>query len=475
VSLSRLWAFLAVALPTLSSLVVGLPSVDLAYQLRAGAAILDNRAIPAVDTWTFTAAGAPWTDQQWGAQVLLSTIFQVGGWTGLVLFRGLLMAVTFGCLFAIGRRAGLGSRLAALLTLVAFAVSAVALALRPQLLAVAIFAIVLLLVADRRSHPRRLWAVPILVLVWANVHGSFFFGPLVLGLAWLEDLHDRVDRPHRTLLVGLVAAVAACVTPFGPAVWGYAVELSRNPEVTRRISEWQPTSVGSGYGALFYMSGLGAALLLARRGRVAPWPTLLWLGVFFAIGAYTERGLAWWAMAAVVPVAAVLASPSEGRATRPEPAGTSGMRRINLVVVGLLVAVGVAVLPPWRPVDAGLAAPQGVVTRAPSGITAALRGLAQPGDRVLNPQVWGSWFEFAVPDVQVATDSRVELIPVAVWNAVDVIEAGGVEWDRQLTDWGVTIAVVEAADTGLAERLAAAGWTRVHADADGSIFVANRP
>ncbi len=75
-SLPRLWAFLAVALPTLAALVAGLATVDLAYHLRAGAEILDTRAIPTVDSWTFTAAGLPWTDQQWGAQVVLTAVYR---------------------------------------------------------------------------------------------------------------------------------------------------------------------------------------------------------------------------------------------------------------------------------------------------------------------------------------------------------------------------------------------------------------
>ena len=218
--------------------------------------------------------------------------------------------------------------------------AAPALALRPQLLGMALFALVLLLIVDRRAHPERLWAVPLLVLAWANLHGSFFLGPLVLGLAWLEDLHDGVARPHRTLAVAVVAGLAACVTPFGPAVWAYAVGLSANPEVTRRITEWQRTSVTdvAGGGTLFYVSALATAVLIARRGRSTPWPTLLWLGVFFVIGAYAVRGIAWWAPAAVAAIAGtLLVSPAP---QRPERAGTRTLRRLNLVVAGALVIAG---------------------------------------------------------------------------------------------------------------------------------------
>src|SRR6476620_10051288 len=152
-TLPRLWAFLAIALPALAALIANLPSVDLTYHLRAGAEILDGRGIPTVDTWTFTVAGTTWVDQQWGAQVILASVYRLASWTGLVVFRAALIGVIFGCLFEIGRRRGLGMRRAAWLALAAFLVSAVALGLRPQLLGMAIFAVVLLLVVDRRTHP----------------------------------------------------------------------------------------------------------------------------------------------------------------------------------------------------------------------------------------------------------------------------------------------------------------------------------
>ena len=326
-TLSRLWAFLAVALPTLAALIAALQTVDLTYHLRAGGEILDTGTIPSVDAWTFTASGAPWTDQQWGAQVILAAVYRIGGWTGLVLLRTGLVAFIFGCVFEIARRQSLGLRRASWLALAAFIVSAAALSLRPQLLGMALFAVVLLLITDRRAHPGRLRAVPLIVLFWANVHGSFFLGPLVLGLAWLEDLHQRIERPHRAFLVGVVSAAAACLTPFGVGVWAYAVGLSANPEVTRRITEWQPTSLGDVPGILFFSSALIVAVLIVRRGRSTPWPTLIWLGVFFVVGAHAARGIAWWPLAAVGAIAGTFVTgPSTVRA---EPAGPRLMRRLN--------------------------------------------------------------------------------------------------------------------------------------------------
>src|SRR2546423_10977844 len=121
-----LWLFLAVALPVLGALLANLSSVDLAYHLRAGGMILDTGAIPTHDTFTFTAAGTPWLDQQWGAQVILAAVYRLAGWTGLVVLRAALVGVLFATVLATSRRAGLNARLAAWLTLAGFVVMAVA-------------------------------------------------------------------------------------------------------------------------------------------------------------------------------------------------------------------------------------------------------------------------------------------------------------------------------------------------------------
>ncbi len=145
---------------------------------------------------------------------------------------------------------------------------------------------------------------------------------------------------------------------------------------------------------------------------------------------------------------------------------------MNTVVVGLITIVCIVLLPFWRPVDRRLEAPAGVVGDAPAGITAALRGLARPGDHVLNPQPWGSWFEFALPDVAVAIDSRIEVFPADVWTEIDGIRSGAEGWQESLARWKVTIVVAEHDEAPLVSRLQAAGWRQAYEDPDGFVLVA---
>ena len=241
--------------------------------------------------------------------------------------------------------------------------------------------------------------------------------------------------------------------------------------MTARITEWQPTSLRNVPGMLFFASAMAVVVLIARRGRTTPWPTLAWLAVFFLIGAYALRGVAWWPLGAVAAIAGVLITGPVVDPSRPVPLGSPTLRRLNAVVAIAIVAVGVVLLPVWRPIEPGLDAPQGVVGIAPPGITADLADRARPGDRVFNPQPWGSWFEFALPDLPVAIDSRIELFPPDIWDTYENIVAGGEGWADQLRGWGVTIVVVGTRDTAMAARLPGAGWQQVYADADGSVWV----
>ena len=212
------------------SLATRMVAIDLAYHVRAGEQVLRG-TIPRADTWTFTVAGTPWLDQQWGAQALL----RFGPSRRRVrdaspLLRAGLIGLTFALVYLACRAKGASPRTSSLLSLGGFVVCLQTLAMRPQLFAVVLFAASLWILAGRHAHPARLWALPVLTIVWANVHGSFVFAPLLVGLALVEDLIVRDPRRKRLALVRRAdCAIATLVNPFGVGVWVYVKDLSTNP------------------------------------------------------------------------------------------------------------------------------------------------------------------------------------------------------------------------------------------------------
>ncbi len=453
--IERLWLVVAVALPALIALLVPLPAVDLAYQVRAGDEILRSGALPAVDTWTFTIAGTPWLDQQWLAQVLLAGVHRLGGWELLAVLRAVLVAVSFGLLAWAAMLRGAGSRTAAILSLIAFAVAAPALALRPQLFAILVFAILLVLAAARVRSPRAWWVAPLLVALWANLHGSFVIAPLLLGYVWLDDL-VRGRPATGSLVVLVVGALATLVNPFGLAVWGYAAGIGTSSVVTQQASEWQRTSPLTVPGLLFYASAV-AALAVAWRGRSKlRWPDWLWLGGLIVIGAWAVRGVAWWPFGAVFALAPALAGLEPARMTTPT--------RVAALVPAVLGLAIVAALPWWRPSDP-LTGRAGLLTYAPSSLATALGDIAPAGAHVFAPQDWASWFEWAVPDARYFVDSRFELFPEEVWRDYDTIAGGGETMVAALDRWGVDVLV---APVGV---VVPQGWSVRYSDPSGLVYV----
>jgi hypothetical protein len=488
----RLWVALAILLPVLAALLATLSTVDLAYQVQSGQLMLDQHAILRNDPFAFTTGGAAWLNQQWGAQVLLGLGYRIGGWAGLAIVRAALVALAMGFVLVACRRQGAGLRAAAWLTIGSFVLAAAALGLRPQLFGMVLFAATLAILAGRGRQPRAIWLIPLLVIPWASLHGSFIFAPVAVGIAWLEDALASRPGAARLLLVAFASVLASLINPFGIGVWSYAIGLTTNPTIRQLITEWQPTAPLSAAGLFLYGSMIAFGVIIVILGRRQPgrdWlrengPTVLWLIFLGVIAIQAQRGIAWWALAAPVAVAGVLGRASAraaagsavaGTATAPVTRQSARPERAsaaNGAIVIVLIALGFLLLLPLRGGSA-LMGPPGLLTDAPPGITAALVGKVGPRDRIWNAQAWGSWFEFALPGVPVAVDSRIEVIPPGAWADHLALSAGAPDWETILDRWQVTVVVARRTEqAGLIPLMQASPrWRISYEDAQGVVFV----
>ena len=466
-SLAELWAFVAVAIPVLALMVPKLSTIDLAYQVRAGNIMLHTHRLLSTDLFSFTARGEPWLNQQWGAEVLWAILYRVGGWPMLILTRALLAGAVAAFVFLACRARGAATKPAAWLTIASFAVWLPGAILRPQLLGLLLFALTLWLLSDRERHPARLWWIPAIVVVWANLHGSFFLAPVLVALAWLQARarHDDRAKAGRLVRVGFASMLAANVNPYGLRVWRYAVGIPANRVIADTIVEWRPPTVRTGPGLVFFLSLAVVALLLARRGRLAPWPTLVSLGLFFLIGLFAVRGIYWWALA--VPPLLVELLPRR----LPHRLAQDPRSPANTALAGMILLLVLILLPWWRTGGAG--GPDALLDHAPRGVTASLASVLRPGDRMFNPELWGSWFEFRFPRTPVFDDSRIEVFSARVWNQYDQVSGALDGWQKVLDAWRIRVVVASRSQQGslIAAIRSDPGWRLLHEDDEGLVFV----
>jgi len=471
ITFGQLLVFLAAALPVLVGLRFAYSTVDLAYLIRAGEAMLDTHEVMRTDTFTFTVVGDAWLNQQWGAEIVLALLHRTGSWEALAAARIVLVALIFWLEFLACRAAGASYRAAGWLTLGALFVSIDGLTIRPQLFGVAFFALTLWIVSGRSRRPRLLWCIPVMVLVWANIHGSFVLAPLLLLLTWLGDRRRAGAGARTELGVALMCVAAAFVNPFGVRIWAYVANLTTDPEIRTLVEEWQLTRPTSLIGISFFVSVVVVIAIVALRRPRLGWPRLVALAVFFALGFQAVRGVMWWALAAPVLIADLFPERAGGR---DEPA------RLNFAIAGVLTFLMVPLLPWFRPTYASdttsFSATDGLLLHAPVTLSEAVAAEVQPGSRIFVEQIWSSWFELVLPDYPVFVDSRIELFPAEVWSEYGVVLSAGEGWDDVLDRWDVDVLAVSRQQSGLAAAIRDhAGWRPLHEDADGIVFIRVHP
>lgn len=264
------------AIPTLD--VLGDP--DLWWHIRAGRWILDNRAIPRTEMFTYTAAGNPWTAHEWGSEVLFALLSSAGG---ALLLALVMAAVTWSGLWALALRArdrgaGLGVGAAAML-LGARAMQPVA-GTRPQMITFALCCWSLL-IAERHlaRGGRGVWLLPPMAAVWANLHAGFLFGiGLVAAVAAVEGMSIVLRRPgsaprRRVVELGAVAAAslaASCLNPSGPALIGYALRLTHEVSALPIVEWMRPDLLSWGLAAGDVLALSLVVLVVRLRGAGLP-------------------------------------------------------------------------------------------------------------------------------------------------------------------------------------------------------------
>jgi hypothetical protein len=287
---------------------------DLWGHLHFGQRIWREAAVPRVDVFSYTAAGAPVVEHEWLTELLLAAVYGAAGSAGLLLLKLAAAALTVLLILdatrsasAVLDREGCHPLVAAGALVLAFAVLSPGVEFRPQLFTILLLALEMALLARgdrrllepgaRRGVSWELAAIPLVLLVWANLHGGFVVG---LGLLWLfagvivarAMASGRAAAPPApgergaitgrdvsgVLLVCAAGTVAPLLNPYGTGLYVY---LARTLDVHHEISEWFPVELWSAeflrFKLIVVATAAGALFLWAQRrtlggvGRLLDW------------------------------------------------------------------------------------------------------------------------------------------------------------------------------------------------------------
>ena len=246
---------------------------DLWWHIKVGESILATHHFPTTDPYSFTVHGQLWLAYEWLGEIVLATAQRLGGLRGLdALLIGLGCAVMLAIYaFATIRTGNSKAGFAAAAILLVLARPSFS--LRPQMFGY-LFLVLTLIALElfRQGKRRAMWFLPLLMLAWVNIHGSWVIGMGAIFVYWLSGLTEfrlggietqrwSAEDLKRISFVFLLCLCALPLTPYGTQTamspFEYALSLPLN---VTKIMEWQPMAFNLAGGKVFLALFLGFIL-----------------------------------------------------------------------------------------------------------------------------------------------------------------------------------------------------------------------
>jgi hypothetical protein len=422
---------------------------DVSWHIATGQWIIDHRAIPYTDPFSFTWAGKRWVPIEWLAEVFYAAAYRLAGYAGIAALVTAALIALHAIVFANANR----WVRAALLPVVAmdFALIPMLLA-RPHVLTWPLLAFWTWLMLRAREQDR---APPLiaagLMILWANIHGSFVMGLAIGGFFGLEALvlsPDRTRALRAWLLFGLLCAAAIFVN--GNGLDGVLHPLSISQlQMLPLIDEWKPSTPQM---TPFFFGALAVtlALIVWKRPHL-PWTRWLLLAALLGLAMWQVRHQTVFAIIAalILPQGFALSKETE---TIP--------RSIRLVAAaGAVVLVLIRAVMPLEPPE-NEANPWRLIAAIPPGLRSqpVLNGYSMGGPLILSgirPYVDGRGDMYG--DDLVVDYSR-------------IIRGDGRAFDAAVRRWNIRWAILPN-DSKLVPVIdRKPGWRRIARDSVGSIY-----
>ncbi len=254
------------------------------WHVRAGHLQEGAGQVLTTDPFSLVFYGDPWRTQSWLLELIYARLGDGLAWVGpfVALMAGLTLTAVGVSVYQSTRSVRVTGALLIWLELIALPYFA------PRPVVVSFVMLSMLLIALRTPYLR--WAIPLLLWVWASMHGSFVLG---LGLVFLDGM---ARRDKRRIVDLAVATFAVSATAHGWHVWEILYTFLRSSSGLAYIGEWATPDVLS-LQVLPFTGLIVGLFFVSSRGGI---PTVrLWVVAPFVIfGLSSSR--------AVMPAAVVL-------------------------------------------------------------------------------------------------------------------------------------------------------------------------
>jgi hypothetical protein len=447
---------------------------DVARHLRHGQYMLQHGAIIRTDPFSFTRPGAPFVGFEYGSQILYALAERTGGLPAVAILAGLLIALTYSLLTRFLLQRGVDPLLACLTVGLAAALGAGHWSARPHLFS--FLAVVLLLELLEGAPRKRLLKCGLLFLIWANVHGGFVYGWILIGLyllgSWgeLRWGSDREAWSHRVryyLGMLLVAVIATLVNPSGVELHRHVLDFFGLQFMLDNTAEFDSPNFHDPDGKVFLAALLLTLAPLSLYGRRPALPRLLVVCAGIAFALISLRNIPLFGLTAL-PLFALHTDPSwrrlpYGRGLRDRFAATASRTStipwvllFGAIMAGLGVARGRA--GPIQLIADRFDATVFPVAAVEKGRKERLQG------NLFGEFAWGGYLVYAWPEQKIFIDGGTDFFGDDIFRQYAKIKQMMPGWRELLKKWNISLMLLKR-ESSLVHELARDGrWSLWYCD-----------
>jgi hypothetical protein len=186
---SRISDWILIGLLTTVAFLLGcyeMADSDIWWHLSGGQWILSHHRVPQLDPFTFGSQDRKWVDIHWGFQILMSGVYAVGGVAGLIVIAAIVGGLTL-LVAATSRCRDWPIAVSLLCWSPALVLMSWRFDPRPEIFTLLYIACFLAILWRAENHPRLMWLLPALQVLWVNTQGLFIFGPILLTCYLLDQ------------------------------------------------------------------------------------------------------------------------------------------------------------------------------------------------------------------------------------------------------------------------------------------------
>lgn len=198
----------------ISFLIFPVTDLDIWMHLVSGKYILENFKIPQSEFYSYTASGKPWIDHEWLSQAIFYIFYQASSYYGLILLRIIIFLLIFSVFFVILNKKT-NYFFATAISFITLLVSHDRFYLRPEVFTL-LFTISYIYVLEQYClKPTKLiYLLPILQILWVNLHGYFLLGIIVPLLFLIGQFFEKKDNSSNLFLLALLLVLASFINPY---------------------------------------------------------------------------------------------------------------------------------------------------------------------------------------------------------------------------------------------------------------------